>query len=251
MFIINADDYGISQEVNEAIEYCFENGLINQTTLMVNMSYTDSAVQRVLSGEFRHQVGLHLNLIEGKPLTEPIRKTDLCNKEGFFNGEIMSSKRKRIFLGTIEKNAVCEEIEAQIKKYLDYGFTLKHIDSHQHAHTNPSVLGLLLPIAKRYGFESVRLTRNIPMANIKGVKKCLKSRVNAKILRFNEGSQRYQGIVNFGSRNDVDKQFHNGFVENTEMMVHPVMVENQLKEALDTITLEQWFSHNGHVRRFL
>ena len=47
-------------------------------------------------------------------------------------------------------NAVRKEIEAQIKKYIAYGFTLGHIDSHQPAHTNPSVFGLLLPIAKEF-----------------------------------------------------------------------------------------------------
>ena len=37
--IVNADDFGISEEVNNAIKLAFERGLIQRTTLMVNMPY--------------------------------------------------------------------------------------------------------------------------------------------------------------------------------------------------------------------
>lgn len=42
--IINADDFGISHEVNHAVVYCFKNKMINQTTLLVNMDFTMEAV---------------------------------------------------------------------------------------------------------------------------------------------------------------------------------------------------------------
>ena len=36
--IINADDFGYSSQVNEAVAECFRTGVINRTTIMVNMS---------------------------------------------------------------------------------------------------------------------------------------------------------------------------------------------------------------------
>ncbi|MBQ1881054.1 MAG: ChbG/HpnK family deacetylase, partial [Lachnospiraceae bacterium] len=43
--IVNADDLGISQGVNEAIAECFRMRYISSTTLMVNMDYADEAVE--------------------------------------------------------------------------------------------------------------------------------------------------------------------------------------------------------------
>ena len=46
--IINADDFGKNQNVNKAITECFNKGLINQTTVMVNMPGIYEAVELVL-----------------------------------------------------------------------------------------------------------------------------------------------------------------------------------------------------------
>ena len=43
--IVNADDFGISHEVNEAISLCFMKGYINQTTIMVNMPFFCEAIE--------------------------------------------------------------------------------------------------------------------------------------------------------------------------------------------------------------
>ena len=42
-WIINADDFGLSQEVNSAVVQCFRDGTIDRTTLLVNMPQTDAA----------------------------------------------------------------------------------------------------------------------------------------------------------------------------------------------------------------
>ena len=41
--VINADDFGISAEVNRAVVECFRRGLINRTTIMVNMPEAEDA----------------------------------------------------------------------------------------------------------------------------------------------------------------------------------------------------------------
>ena len=72
--IVNADDFGLNQSVNRAIAESFRNGLCLNTTLIVNMPYADEAVEIAYKEGFSDRVGLHLNLTEGVPLTEPIRE---------------------------------------------------------------------------------------------------------------------------------------------------------------------------------
>ena len=48
------------------------------------------------------------------------------------------------------------EIEAQVKKYISFGLTLLHADSHHHAHTRLPIARVAMPILAKYCFRSVR-----------------------------------------------------------------------------------------------
>ena len=43
--IINADDFGYSDSVNAAVAECFDRGLVNRTTIMVNMPCCEAAAE--------------------------------------------------------------------------------------------------------------------------------------------------------------------------------------------------------------
>ena len=85
--IINADDFGYSESVNEAICQCFNRGLINRTTIMVNMPEAENAAEIAKNNGFFHRVGLHINLTEGRAMTEECRNSSLCDEKGCFNPE--------------------------------------------------------------------------------------------------------------------------------------------------------------------
>ena len=68
--VINADDFGYSESVNKAISDCFEKGLINRTTIMVNMPQAEAASELARTNGFFDKVGLHINLTEGKALSD-------------------------------------------------------------------------------------------------------------------------------------------------------------------------------------
>jgi predicted glycoside hydrolase/deacetylase ChbG (UPF0249 family) len=160
--IINADDFGISESVNNAIVDAFLNGWITSTTIMVNMPYADQAVQLAIENGFFDKVGLHINLNEGKPLTKSIRSNTLfCNSLGDLKEAFRKKVKTQFYLNKQSTEVSCAEIEAQMKKYIDYGFTLKHFDSHCHLHTYYSIFTIIRPLAEKYGFKSTRLTKNI------------------------------------------------------------------------------------------
>lgn len=182
-YIVNADDFGRTETVNEAILYGFQNGYLDRTTIMVNMPYFEQAVEMAEKYGFKDKVGLHINLTSGAPLTEEIKSCpDFCNDEGKFNSKIFKNRKLQFYISKKDKQAVKKEIEAQIQKYLDNGFTLMHADSHGHVHTFISLLGLTIKKIKKYNFKTLRLSTNLTKNKRK---KIVKIFINKKINRFN------------------------------------------------------------------
>ena len=218
--ITNADDFGLSEDVNRAIDIIINDGKIDRTTLMVNMPYTIQAVKMAKDGNYFSKVGLHINLIEGTPLTKDIKKTKICNKNGEFNGLFFKKLSHRLWINRNERYAVSKEIEAQIKRFIDFGFDTIHLDSHQHTHTNLSILFIVLRLAKIYGFKTVRL-----------------SRINKKIMRYNKNNNQF-----FGSKLDFEKEkiWDEKKCRNTliEVMIHPVLRNCRI---VDNYTFEELF----------
>lgn len=156
--IVNADDFGRDAAYNAAIVESFRRRWINQTTIMVNMSGFEEAVRLAKENGFWDRVGLHLNLTEGRPLTDECAKSVFC-EQGTFND--MRSGRK--LFGSYDKKteaALRREIQAQIARYLDEGFTLRHCDSHSHMHTRLPIAKILFPELERAGFKTVRRPYN-------------------------------------------------------------------------------------------
>ena len=239
--IINADDFGISHEVNEAITLCLNKNYINQTTIMVNMPYVDEAVELSKDNGFSDRVGLHLNLVEGKPLTERIRDTIFCDEHGMFISRIMKTPKYRMRLDKKTSECVCYEIEAQIKAFLDLGIGRKHLDSHQHSHVNPSIKGILMPIMEKYDFDDIRLSRNIPSNEMSIFKRIIKHRINKKILRYNYEHSSLTPLA-FGSMRDIS--ISSSLPDVSEMMIHPIMENGCIKEAFSDGSIESWWSEH-------
>lgn len=168
--IVNADDFGASESVNEAVDYAFRKGIINRTTIMVTSPCCEDAMKRAFDGNYAGSVGLHLHL-DGEDkwsLTQGIREYNLSSPS------FWKKTRNRIFISDRSlRNAIKAEIEAQMQRYIELGCTLMHIDSHHHRHLDLSILILVIPLAKKYGFKSMRISRNVGsgLSGIKGILK--------------------------------------------------------------------------------
>ncbi len=223
--IVNADDFGISEEVNAAIAEAFEKGLVDRTTLMVNMPDAAGAMEIARKRGFADKVGLHLNLTSGKPLTREMAADRLmCGQNGEYTAEFAGCLKTRFFLPKDTRDNIGKELRAQLDEYGKLGGTLWHIDSHHHVHTDPSVWSVLQKVLKDYPVTSVRLGRNMyrggnPLMHL------YKAMLNASIRRFCNGRPRY-----FGSARDY-AAFEPYIAnmppdEQAEIMVHPVYDDN-------------------------
>ena len=217
--IVNADDFGISREVNYAICKCFQRRIISSTTLMVNMPYTEDAVRLAKICGFEDRVGIHLNLTSGYPLTMPIRRCPrFCDRKGRFNAAFEKNTWTRLFISRKEAQAVREEIEAQLRRYIEFGLADHHLDSHHHVHTDRSIWKVLSPLIPKYNIRSVRLTRNL-YGKISLPKAIYKYWYNRTLSRSGVKTTDY-----FGSYKDFRKRADRLPRQKlTEIMVHPTV----------------------------
>lgn len=159
--IVNADDFGHGEARTLAICEAFARGLLTTTTVMANMPWFERAVAFSRERGFFDRVGLHFNLTEGVPLTSRMREDEFFCTEGLFNANFHRSLRSRLYLPKILGELVRGEAKAQVERYCDAGFPLKHLDSHHHVHTDFSVARELYPIAMSAGFRTSRMSRTI------------------------------------------------------------------------------------------
>lgn len=220
--IINADDFGLSHEVNLAIVEAFEKGLITNTTIMVNMPGFEEAIELSKRHGFFDKVGIHFNLFEGVPLTERIKHCYLFMEDGqmtsriFFHKSNFYEKMPPPFSSKETCIAIREEAVAQIKRYKEAGFTEMHFDSHGHSHTFPIVWSAIAPVVKEAGFKSVRKSLNLPQGNpLKIIYKSIYN--NYLICDYNRTKYFTSGTGLF-----LSKELLSGSEEWIEIMVHPV-----------------------------
>src|SRR5262245_25816394 len=80
--IVTADDFGLTQTINEAIGKAHRQGIVTSASLMATSGAFDSAVD-ILRRNPGLDAGLHLNLTEGRPVTAPSQIPSLASSDGF------------------------------------------------------------------------------------------------------------------------------------------------------------------------
>lgn len=161
--IVNADDFGMNENCTMAIADCMSKGWVTNTSLMVNMPYCEEAVALARTKGLLDRIGLHLNLTEGFPMTDAMRKCrEFCDADGCFTGSFRHGLAKIWTpLSRSAKLALESEVEAQAKKYLALGLPVLHFDAHHHSHLVPRVTATIFRVMALHGFKSVRGPDNL------------------------------------------------------------------------------------------
>jgi len=155
--IINADDFGLTERINDAIIECHQKGIVTSTTLMANGPAFDNATERART-EQKLGIGIHLNLSEGTPISDPSQLRSLINETGRFYLSPVQMLRKLMDRG-ISLGKVEMELRAQIEKVLNAGIEVTHLDGHKHVHLIPQFLQIALRLAQEYKIPAIRCAR--------------------------------------------------------------------------------------------
>lgn len=163
--IINADDFGLSSGVNRAVEQAWQEGILTQASLMAGGEAFDEAVE-IAHRNPGLQVGLHLTLVQGRPVLPPEQIPDLVGRDGRFPDNPVVAGMKLFFDPTLRMQ-LRNEIEAQINKVRQAGIPLSHVDGHLNIQMHPTVFSLLAELMPRYAITSFRTTRERLFENLR------------------------------------------------------------------------------------
>ena len=151
-FILNADDFGMSSYYNRAVLEGYSYGILKSASLVANGSAFEEACSEIIPACPNLGIGVHLNVIEGKPLCSDL-DTLVDSNNNFYNGYdafILKSMYDKNFMKQLEL-----EFRTQIEKILAVT-TVSHIDSHVHVHAIPRIFELVCKLAKEYGIKQIR-----------------------------------------------------------------------------------------------
>lgn len=220
--IINADDFGKDERINKAIVSAFRQGLCSSATLMPNLPGFEEACELARSNRLLNHVGLHLVLRDAAPLTERIKRfPKFCDQEGRLNLARPASFLPILHFWKLEREALVEEIRAQIQRCRKEGILLTHVDSHYHLHNEWAVACVLIPLLREQRIPYLRIARNCG-GKLGPFRRIYKGLLNRKIQWAQLDRSRYFGSVeDYTSlkKNLGDRQKMGSF----EVMIHPVL----------------------------
>lgn len=164
--IVTADDFGLSREVNDAVEQAYTRGILTAASLMVGSPACADAVARATRLPAL-RVGLHLTLVEAAPVLPRSQIPDLIGRDGLFRTDMAMSGANIFFRPRVQKQ-VADEIEAQFEAYARTGLPLDHVNAHRHFHLHPTIAKLMIHIGRRYGIKAVRVPAE-PMMIVRAI----------------------------------------------------------------------------------
>ncbi|MGH7660048.1 MAG: hopanoid biosynthesis-associated protein HpnK [Vulcanimicrobiaceae bacterium] len=153
--IVTADDFGLSIAVNEAIERAHREGILTATSLMVSADGTDDAIARA------HRlpslgVGLHVVVVNGRPVLPPEEVPDLVYPGGAFGSDLLAAGL-RYFFNPNARRQLEAEIRAQFEAFAKTGLPLDHVNAQNHMHVHPTVFSTILRVGRDFGMTAVRI----------------------------------------------------------------------------------------------
>ena len=243
--IINADDFGFSDDVNTAIIQAHEEGILTSTSLMV----TGDAAQNAIALAKNHPhlaVGLHLVLVCGKSVLPPAQIPHLVDSQGNFSDNPTQAGLNYQF-NQATRAELRLEIAAQLEKFRDSGLNLSHVDGHLHLHVHPVILNILTEFAGEFQIKFIRLpseelTKNLKIDRRNLLIKIVWSIVFGQLRNYGEGllkahnikfADRVYGLLQTGN---VSEEYLLSLIpqieaELVEIYAHPTSVNTKINNS--------------------
>jgi hopanoid biosynthesis associated protein HpnK len=152
---ITADDFGLSEPVNAAVEEAHRRGILSAASLMVGAPAAADAIRRAraLPGL---RVGLHVVLVNDDPMTPRAQIPALVDASGRLRNDLVGYSVRSVIAPSVRRQ-ISAEITAQFEAYRATGLPLDHVNAHRHFHLNPVVAAAIVGIGRRYGMRALRV----------------------------------------------------------------------------------------------
>jgi hopanoid biosynthesis associated protein HpnK len=130
--IVTADDFGAAREVNDAVEAAHRGGVLSAASLMVSAPAAADAIGRARRMPSL-RIGLHVVLVEGRPVLPAFAVTHLVDGNGVFRSD-MAALGAVLCFSRHARRQLAAEITAQFEAFRDTGLTLDPCNAHTHFH---------------------------------------------------------------------------------------------------------------------
>lgn len=156
--IITADDYGMCEAVNKAIEECVKSEIVLSTNVMTNMSCCEEAAH--LKDKFPLlSVGVHFNFTAGTPLSSADKVSSLIDSDGKFLS--YNKIREACKNNKYKYEHIITEMTAQYKRYLEICGEPEYWNTHQNVHVYPDLYPVFRDAAIEFGINKMRSHQRI------------------------------------------------------------------------------------------
>jgi len=155
LLIVNADDLGLHEDINRGIYLAHTEGIVTSASIVACGAAFDHA-STIIQECVELDVGVHLTLIEERPLCPASEIPSLVGPDGRF----LPSYRHltaRILMRSAPPSEVRRELRAQIERVIATGRRPSHLDGHQHVHLLPPVWRVTTELAAEYGIRWIRV----------------------------------------------------------------------------------------------
>lgn len=210
--VVNADDFGRSTSINQAVLRAHQEGILTTASLMVNEPACSQAVALAKQNPGLG-VGLHLSLLCGHSALPAGKIPGLVNARNEFTNN-PSGAGFRYFFDRRLRHQLRDEIHAQFQKFHATGLPLDHVNGHLHLHLHPVVLRILTENAAKLGLERVRLTYDPLWLNLRLVSGNLFYRVSHALI-FHSLAARARPLLSRHRLKHTDRVF--GLLQNARV----------------------------------
>jgi len=153
--IVNADDFGGSEEINEAVIRAFQEGVLTSASLMVTGPAAEQAVKLAKENPGL-AVGIHLVTVVGRSVLPHSEIPTLVDEDGNFSNNPVLAGLK-YFFSPRARLELRKELAAQFARFQSTGLQLSHIDGHLHLHVHPVIFNAALDLGAKYGCSHMRV----------------------------------------------------------------------------------------------
>lgn len=156
--IMTADDYGMCDIVDKAIDAGVENGILTTVNVMLNMETLENAAD--LRQRYPHiSIGIHWNVTTGRPVNAPEDVPSLVDERGNFWP--LTVFKKRYSKGLIDPKDLERELETQ---YTLFEKTCGHPDywnTHENSSLHTKAFKVYEKVAKAHNIAATRTFQRV------------------------------------------------------------------------------------------
>ena len=230
LIIVNADDLGASERINQEIFALIESGLVTSATIMANAPAFKDAVQRIRCFPYC-SFGIHLNLTVFPPL-DPCKDLDAVLDE---NGRL-SQKLFRTPLSGKLRRALLRELTAQVQQAIEADIPISHFDSHQHVHTIPALFQAFKSLQRRFGIRRARSTISLlPPGQQMTAARSARKAIFRFALRHIYATKSPDGLGTFRNFHAALRNGSAPQLGSLELMVHPGSSDPGFQEEVELL----------------